>query len=202
MIQKAKQGYDVVYAKRRKRIGESYFKKTTAALFYRIIKSITTINIPVDTGDFRIISSRVCRIVTSMKEKNKFLRGQISWVGFKQTYVEYDRDARHGGETGYPFKKMLDFAIDGITAFSNFPIRMVTYIGLIMAAISMALIFYALASKFILDSALPGWTSTLIIITLIGGTQLFCLGIIGEYISRIFANALNRPDYIIDETNI
>lgn len=201
MISKAQQGFDVVYAKRRKRNGESFFKRFTAKLFYRFIKSITSINIPVDTGDFRVMTYRVCRIVSRMPEKNKFLRGQIAWVGFKQTYVEYDRDARHGGATGYPFKKMLDFALDGITAFSNFPIRMVTYVGLVMAMVSGVMVSYALVSKFILGSAVPGWTSLVIIFTLIGGTQLFCLGIIGEYISRIFNNVLSRPDYLVEESS-
>lgn len=201
MITKAREGYDVVYAKRRTRKGESFFKRITAKLFYRFIKSITSINIPVDTGDFRVMTRRVCRIVSRMPEKNKFLRGQIAWVGFKQTYIEYDRDARHSGASGYPFKKMLDFALDGITAFSNFPIRMVTYVGLIMALVSLIMVLYALVSKFILGSAVPGWTSLVIIFTLIGGTQLFCLGIIGEYISRIFNNVLSRPDYLVEESS-
>ncbi len=202
MLKKAEEGYEVVYAKRNKRIGESLFKKLTAKIFYRFISSVTSIDIPVDTGDFRIISERVRKAVMSMPEKNKFLRGQIAWVGFKQTFITYNRDPRLHGQTGYPLKKMLNLAIDGITAFSHFPIRLVTYIGLLMSLVSMGAIVYALISKFVLHSTVKGWTSMMILITLIGGTQLFCMGIIGEYISRIMSNVMNRPDFLIEETNI
>lgn len=202
MLAKAKEGYDVVYAKRLNRKGESFFKRITAKWFYRLMRAVTNINIPLDTGDFRIMTQRVCKIVTSMPEKNKFLRGQISWIGFKQTYVEYERDPRIYGETGYTTKKMVNFAIDGITAFSHFPIRLVTYIGLSMAFLSTIAIAYALYSKFIAGETVKGWTSMFILFTLIGGTQLFCMGIIGEYISRIMNNVLQRPDYLIDESNI
>lgn len=202
MLVKVKQGFEVVYAKRLNRKGESFFKKITANIFYRMMRAMTSINIPLDTGDFRIMTQRVCKIVSSMPEKNKFLRGQISWIGFKQTFVEYERDPRLYGETGYTFKKMLNFAIDGITAFSQFPIRLVTYIGLSMGAFSLVGLFYALYSKFIIGETVKGWTSIFILFTLIGGTQLFCLGIIGEYISRIMNNVLHRPDYLVDETNI
>jgi glycosyltransferase involved in cell wall biosynthesis len=202
MLTKAKSGYEVVYAKRLSRKGESFFKKLTARMFYRMMRAMTSINIPLDTGDFRIMTQRVCKIVTSMPEKNKFLRGQISWIGFNQSYVEYERDPRLYGETGYTFKKMLNFAIDGITAFSQFPIRLVTYIGLSMGALSMLALVYALYSKFIIGEVVKGWTSIFILFTLIGGTQLFCLGIIGEYISRIMNNVLNRPDYLVEDTNI
>lgn len=202
MLAKAKEGYDVVYAKRLNRKGESFFKRITAKWFYRLMRAVTNINIPLDTGDFRIMTQRVCKIVTSMPEKNKFLRGQISWIGFKQSYVEYERDPRIYGETGYTLKKMINFAIDGITAFSHFPIRLVTYIGLSMAFLSSIAIVYALYSKFIAGETVKGWTSMFILFTLIGGTQLFCMGIIGEYISRIMNNVLQRPDYLIDETNI
>jgi polyisoprenyl-phosphate glycosyltransferase len=202
MLAKAKEGYDVVYAKRLNRKGESFFKRITAKWFYRLMRAVTNINIPLDTGDFRIMTQRVCKIVTCMPEKNKFLRGQISWIGFKQTYVEYERDPRIYGETGYTTKKMVNFAIDGITAFSHFPIRLVTYIGLSMAFLSTIAIAYALYSKFIAGETVKGWTSMFILFTLIGGTQLFCMGIIGEYISRIMNNVLQRPDYLIDESNI
>lgn len=126
MDEKMNEGFDVVYAKRKKRINESFFKLMTAKLFYRVLKNITSVNIPVDTGDFRIFSRRVLEIVKKMPEQNKFLRGQIAWVGFQQTFIEYDRDERHAGITGYPFKKMLKFALDGITSFSEFPLRLAT----------------------------------------------------------------------------
>ncbi len=202
LYQKATTGFDVVYAQRAARKGESVFKKYTAQLFYRLLNKITAIDIPLDTGDFRIITQRVCRIVCSMPEKNKFLRGQIAWVGFKQTSVLYQREARLHGKSSYPLFKMINFALDGITSFSRFPIRLVTYIGIAMAFLSVMAIIYALVSKFIWGDTVKGWTSMMIIFTLIGGTQLFCMGIVGEYISRIMENVMKRPDYLIEETNI
>lgn len=202
LYQKALQGFDVVYAQRESRKGESAFKKYTARVFYRLLNKITSIDIPLDTGDFRIMTQRVCRIVCSMPEKNKFLRGQIAWVGFKQTSVLYQREARMHGKSSYPLLKMINFALDGITSFSRFPIRLVTYIGIAMALLSMAAIAYALVSKFIWGDTVKGWTSMMIIFTLIGGTQLFCMGIVGEYISRIMENVMQRPDYLVEESNL
>lgn len=202
LYQKALQGFDVVYAQRESRKGESAFKKYTARVFYRLLNKITSIDIPLDTGDFRIMTQRVCRIVCSMPEKNKFLRGQIAWVGFKQTSVMYQREARMHGKSSYPLLKMINFALDGITSFSRFPIRLVTYIGIAMALLSMAAIAYALVSKFIWGDTVKGWTSMMIIFTLIGGTQLFCMGIVGEYISRIMENVMQRPDYLVEESNL
>ncbi len=202
MYEKMQNGFDVVYAKRRARKGEGFLKKFTARMFYRILGSITSVSIPVDTGDFRIMSKQVAEIVKSMPEKEKFLRGQISWVGFEQTFVEYDRDERQSGKTGYTYEKMIRLALDGITSFSNFPLKFATGAGFVVSGFSFFMILYALYSRFILKDYEPGWTSLMLAITFIGGIQLICIGIIGEYISRISANIRNRPLYIIKNTNI
>ncbi len=202
MYAKMQNGFDVVYAKRRARKGESFLKKFTAKLFYRALSSMTSVSIPVDTGDFRIMSRQVVDIVKSMPEKEKFLRGQISWVGFEQTFVEYDRDERASGETGYTYRKMIRFALDGITSFSNFPLKFATGAGFVVSGFSFFMILYALYSRYILKIYEPGWTSLMLAITFIGGIQLICIGIIGEYISRMSANIRNRPLYIIKNTNI
>lgn len=202
MYAKMQNGFDVVYAKRRARKGEGFLKKITAKLFYRILSSITSVSIPVDTGDFRIMSKQVADIVKSMPEKEKFLRGQISWVGFEQTFVEYDRDERTAGETGYTYRKMLRFALDGITSFSNFPLKFATGAGFAVSGFSFFMILYALYSRYILKVYEPGWTSLMLAITFIGGIQLICIGIIGEYISRMSDNIRNRPLYIIKNSNI
>lgn len=202
LYQKLNTGFDVVYAKRRARKGESFLKKFTAKLFYRILSSITSVSIPLDTGDFRIMSRQVVDIVKNMPEKEKFLRGQISWVGFDQTFVEYDRDERAVGETGYTYRKMIRFALDGITSFSNFPLKFATGAGFVVSGFSFFMIVYALYSRYILKIYEPGWTSLMLAVTFIGGIQLICIGIIGEYISRMSANIRNRPLYVIKNTNI
>lgn len=202
MNQKMDEGFDVVYAKRKKRANESLFKLFTAKMFYRLLAKITSVAIPVDTGDFRIFSRRVLEVVKSMPEQNKFLRGQIAWIGFQQTFIEYDRDERHAGVTGYPFKKMLKFALDGITSFSEFPLKLATISGFVVSFFSFFLILYSLYSRFITQDYEPGWTSIMISVLFIGGIQLFCIGIIGEYIGRIATDSRKRPLYIIDKKNI
>jgi polyisoprenyl-phosphate glycosyltransferase len=194
-----KEGYDVVYARRRQRQGESYLKKLTARVFYRILARITTVEIPVDTGDFRIMSGRVARVLTAMPEHNKFLRGQIAWIGFRQTYVEYDRQSRHGGTTGYTYGKMIRFALDGITSFSDFPLKLASVMGFVVAGLTFVVGLYALYSRLILKDYVPGWASILITILFLGGVQLLSLGIIGEYLSRISQDVKNRPLYVIAE---
>lgn len=201
LYKKWKEGFEVVYAKRKSRDGESAFKKGTARLFYRLLKKITSINIPVDTGDFRLIDKKIVEVLRQMPEQQKFLRGQISWIGFNQTYVEYDRDARHAGKTGYTFKKMARLALDGITSFSNWPLKFATIAGFIVSAIAFVMILYALYSRFISRDYVPGWTSLMLAVLFIGGVQLICIGIIGEYISRMSANIRNRPLYIVREKN-
>jgi glycosyltransferase involved in cell wall biosynthesis len=198
---KWKEGYQVVYAKRRVRQGESFLKRITAKMFYRILKKITSINIPVDTGDFRLIDRKIVDVLKQMPEQQKFLRGQISWIGFKQTFVEYDRDARHSGKTGYTYRKMLRFAMDGITSYSNFPLKFATIAGFIVSGFAFIMILYALYSRFISKNYVQGWTSLMLVVLFIGGVQLISIGIIGEYISRMNANTKDRPLYIINEKN-
>ena len=202
MFDKMKQGYEVVYAKRRSRTGESFLKKTTARLFYRILSSITSIDIPLDTGDFRMIHRKIVDVLKQMPEQHKFLRGQISWAGFHQTYVEYDREERHAGQTGYTYKKMMRFALDGITSFSNLPLKFATILGFLVSFISFLFALWALYSRFISKDYVQGWTSLMLVVLFIGGVQLVCIGIIGEYISRLSDNVRNRPLYIIQDTNI
>lgn len=202
MYEKYKEGYKVVYARRKTREGETWFKKATAKIFYRILAAMTSIEIPVDVGDFRLIDKVVVKHLKNMPEKSKYLRGQISWIGYKQTFVEYHRDARLYGKTNYPLKKMLRLAFDGITAFSDKPLKMASAIGIISAILSLLAIVYALISHFIFDSAVSGWTSLIISVLFIGGVQLITIGIIGEYIARINNDVRNRPLYIIEEENI
>jgi polyisoprenyl-phosphate glycosyltransferase len=202
LFKKHQEGYEVVYGKRTIRKGDSFFKKFTAKWFYRILRRITSIDIPLDTGDFRLIDRKIVEALKLMPEQNKFLRGQIAWLGFRQTYVEFERDERLFGTTGYPLKKMLKFAMDGITAFSDKPLQMVTNAGLIVSFIAFLVMVYALYSYYILERTMAGWTSLILSTMFIGGIQLISIGIIGEYISRINNNVRNRPLYVIDKTNI
>lgn len=195
------EGFKVVYAKRIQREGESVFKKATAKLFYKLLKKITSFNIPVDTGDFRLISREVANHLISMNEGSKFLRGQIAWLGFRQIGVEFERKERKAGKTKYTLKKMMKLALDGITSFSNFPLQIATFLGFLFSFISFLIILYALYSKFIMHEVVTGWTSLMISSMFIGGIQLLCIGIIGEYISRISTDVKKRPPFIIEETN-
>ncbi len=202
MYQKMQEGYQVVYAKRKKRSGESWFKLWTAKVFYRLLSRITSISIPVDTGDFRIMDQKIVEILREMPEKNKYLRGQISWIGFNQTYIEYDRQQRNSGETGYTVSKMLRFALDGITGFSDFPLKVVTYFGFIVSLFASFVMLYALYARFISQDYQPGWASLMVVILFIGGVQMIAIGIIGEYLSRMNTNIRNRPLYIVRDTNL
>jgi polyisoprenyl-phosphate glycosyltransferase len=195
------ENYQVVYAKRRRRKGESFMKLWTAKMFYRILGSITSISIPVDTGDFRLIDRKIVEYLKQMPEQHKFLRGQISWIGFRQTFIEYDRDERHGGKTGYTYKKMLRFALDGITSFSDFPLKFATFAGFAVSGIAFFLILFAVYQRFFGDNYQSGWASLMISVLFLGGIQLIGIGIIGEYISRMSSNVRNRPLYIINESN-
>ena len=197
-----REGYEVVYAKRRSRQGESAAKKFTARLFYRLLARITHISIPVDTGDFRIISRKVVEGLKRMPEQNKFLRGQISWIGYRQTFVEYDRAERAGGETGYTYRKMIRLAIDGITAFSDVPLKAATLGGFAVSGIAFLVMIYTLYSRFVTHDYEPGWASLMVSILFLGGVQLIAVGIIGEYIARLSANVRQRPLYIVSDTNI
>ncbi len=202
LYSKHKEGYEVVYARRSERKGESLFKKLTAKIFYRVLQKVTSVDIPLDTGDFRLIDRKVVTYLKQMPEQNKFLRGQIAWLGFRQTQVLFSRDKRKYGKTGYSLGKMLHFALDGITGFSDKPLQLVTRSGFFISFISFIIILYAIYSHYILDRTISGWTSLIISSMFIGGVQLLSIGIIGEYISRINKNVLNRPLYIIDNTNL
>jgi dolichol-phosphate mannosyltransferase len=202
MYQKHKEGFEVVYAKRAERKGETFFKKLTAKLFYRVMVKITSINIPIDTGDFRLIDRKIVDYLKLMPEQNKFLRGQIAWLGFNQTYVEYVRDERKYGVTGYPLSKMIRFALDGITAFSDKPLTLVMQAGIAVSALAFLIILYALYGYFSDHTTTPGWASLLVSTMFIGGIQLISIGIIGLYISRINKNVINRPLYLIQNSNI
>ena len=202
MYKKYEEGYPVVYAKRKERKGETPFKKLTAKLFYRILQKLTSVDIPLDTGDFRLIDRKVVDNLKKMTEQNKFLRGQIAWMGYKSTYVEFIRDERRFGNTGYPLSRMVKFAIDGITGFSNKPLVYVRNMGILVSIIAFLIMLYALYSYFILERVITGWTSMIVASMFIGGIQLLSIGIIGEYIGRINTDVRNRPLYFVNESNI
>ncbi len=200
MMKKWKEGFDVVYGVRAERQGESWFKLFTAKAFYRILKKLTSVHIPVDTGDFRLIDRKVLREFNQMREQARFVRGMISWVGFRQGEVSYVRHERFAGETKYPFKKMLKFAIDGMLSFSQVPLKLSSALGLICALVSFVFMIYGLVMKsFFPGHVIPGWASLFSAVLFIGGVQLICLGVLGEYIGRIYEEIKKRPLYIIDE---
>jgi glycosyltransferase involved in cell wall biosynthesis len=197
-----KQGFEVVYGRRRQRPGESAAKKLTASFFYRLLARITHISIPVDTGDFRIIGRKVVEALRQMPEKHKFIRGQISWVGFSQTYLEYDRAERTGGQTAYTYGKMTRLALDAITSFSNLPLKLATLSGFLVSGVAFLLMLYTFYSRYISKDYVPGWSSIMVSVLFLGGVQLITIGIIGEYVSRLSDNVRNRPLYIVNDTNI
>ena len=197
LIAKWREGYEVVYAVRAEREGESWFKLFTASLFYRIIYRITDVKIPLDTGDFRLLDRQVVNVLNQMRERHRFLRGMSAWVGFNQVGVPYRRAARHAGETKYPFKKMFRLALNAITGFSYFPLQMATYIGFISAGISILAIPVVIATRLAGSQAFFGQATTLIAVLFLGGVQLISLGILGEYIGRLYDEAKGRPMYIV-----
>ncbi len=199
LIAKWKEGYEVVYAVRAEREGESWFKLLTASLFYRLIYRITDVKIPLDTGDFRLIDRKIVEVMTKMREKHRFLRGMAAWVGFRQIGVNYNRAARHAGVTKYPFKKMVKFAQDGITGFSYFPLQIATYLGFVAAGISVVAIPVVAILRIAGTHSFEGQTTTLISVLFLGGVQLISLGILGEYIGRIYDEVKGRPLYITKE---
>lgn len=203
LIERWREGYEVVYAVRSERAGETWFKKTTAALFYRIIVRITNVNIPVDVGDFRLMDRKVVDTLSSMREHHRFMRGLSVWVGFRQTGVQYKRDARKAGETKYPLRKMLKFALDGITSFSYLPLQLATYLGFVVAVLSLlflvVVIIMRLAAPATSVAAFYGQATTLTAVLFLGAVQLISLGIIGEYIGRIYDEVKRRPLYIVSE---
>ncbi len=197
MAEKWKEGYEVVYAVRRKREGETLFKKATAAFFYRFLGKMSEVSIPLDTGDFRLMDRKVIEALKQMPESNRFLRGMVAWTGFRQTGVEYDRDTRFAGKTKYPLRKMLRFAFNGITSFSSTPLIYVFYLGLIITILTFVGMLYVLGLKFFTDRTIQGWTSLILVTSLFGGIQLISVGVIGLYISRIADEVKHRPKYLL-----
>jgi glycosyltransferase involved in cell wall biosynthesis len=197
LVHKWHEGYEVVYAVRAEREGETRFKKFTAALFYRLINRITDVKIPLDTGDFRLIDRQVVDVLTQMRERHRFPRAMVAWVGFRQIGVPYKRAARKAGETKYPFRKMLKLAANAITSFSYFPLQIATYLGFISAGISALAIPFVIGLRLAGSNAFFGQASTLIAVLFLGGVQLISLGILGEYLGRLYDEAKGRPLYIV-----
>lgn len=198
LIAEWKQGQQVVFSIRTEREGETAFKKATAALFYRIIRTITNVDIPVDTGDFRLMDRKVVEALKKMREQKRFMRGLSVWVGFKQTGVGYKRDARKAGETKYPLRNMVKFALDGITAFSYLPLQLATYSGFTIGGLGIIGIIAVILLR-MFGTQLTGQATTLVTVLFMGGVQLVCLGIIGEYLGRIYDEVKRRPLYIVAE---
>jgi polyisoprenyl-phosphate glycosyltransferase len=204
MLKLWEQGYDVVYAKRKRRKGESLFKRTTARLFYLVLDKLSDIRIPLDTGDFRLIDAKVADELRRMRERNRFLRGMVSWIGFKQTPIEYEREERFAGETKYPLKKMIKLALDGIISFSSKPLKLSQYLGFFAVICAMAIFIYSLVYRLVGGKNLvTGWASIMTTVAFLGGVQLISIGILGEYIGRMYEESKGRPLYIIEkEINI
>jgi glycosyltransferase involved in cell wall biosynthesis len=198
MVRKWREGYDVVYGVRENREGEKWMKLYTAALFYRIMKRITRIEIPVDVGDFRLMSRRVVDKFKQIRERDRFVRGLVSWVGFRQVGVMYKREKRYAGETKYPIGKMIKFSLDGITSFSHAPLKIATWLGYGVSLIALLYTMIIIVEKF-MGMTVPGFASIMAGMLFLGGVQLICLGIMGEYIGRIFNETKARPIYIIEE---
>jgi len=199
MIAKWREGFEVVYAVRTEREGESWFKLFTASLFYRLIYRITDVDIPLDTGDFRLLDRKVVDVLNQMRERHRFLRGMSVWVGFRQTGVNYRRAARFSGETKYPFRKMFRLALNAVTSFSYFPLQVATYLGFFSASVSIIAIPIVIILRLTGSYAFLGQATTLLAVLFLGGVQLISLGILGEYIGRLYDEAKGRPLYIVRE---
>lgn len=197
MLDKWREGYDVVYAVREKREGDTFFKKVTAAAFYRLLRSITHVDIPLDTGDFRLMSRRAIEAMKLFSERNRFVRGLVSWIGFRQTGVTFIREERFAGETKYPLKKMIRFALDGIVSFSFVPLQLATYAGFAISGLSFLAILWVVYLRLFTTQTITGWASLMVIMLFLGGIQLITLGVVGEYIGRIYDEVKRRPLYLI-----
>lgn len=201
MLDRWDEGYEVVYAVRAQREGESWFKRATASLFYRVIYRITDIDLPLDTGDFRLMDRQVVDVVGQMHERHRFIRGMVSWAGFNQTGVEYTRHERLSGETKYPLRKMLRFAWDGITGFSYVPLQLATYLGFAIAGLSaLGILLVIYLRAFTGSEPLKGQATTLVMVLFLGSVQLISLGIVGEYLGRIYNEVKARPMYVVRKT--
>jgi dolichol-phosphate mannosyltransferase len=200
MIAKWREGFEVIYAVRRQRAGETWFKLLTAKVFYRVLDKMTDVTIPLDAGDFRLMDRKVVNSFLKLQERHRFVRGMVAWLGYRQIGIPYDRAERKFSETHYPLKKMLKFAFDGITSFSTIPLKIATYLGLFSATLAVVVGFWTLYVKFVSNQALQGWTSVMLVVLFLGGIQLVTLGIFGEYLGRIYDEGKARPLYIVSRT--
>jgi glycosyltransferase involved in cell wall biosynthesis len=200
MLERWREGYDVVYAQRLKREGETAFKLFTARWFYRLLRALVPINVPLDTGDFRLMSRQVVVTLRALRETHRFVRGIVAWIGFRQIAVHYDRPSRAAGETKYPLSKMLRLALDAITSFSVVPLRFSTYLGMFISVGSVLVAFWALLEKYAFNSVVPGWTATVVLVSLLSSVQLLMIGILGEYVGRVYEQVKGRPLYLVGET--
>jgi dolichol-phosphate mannosyltransferase len=199
LVARWREGYDVVYAVRAERAGEARWRLTAITLFYKLLRRIAGNQIPENVGDYRLLSRRVVDALAGMPERARFIRGMTSWVGFRQTGVEYQRDARYAGESKYPLGKLLRLALDGIISFSTVPMQIVAWLGFVLVGFCLAVLAWTLYTRIFTDNAPQGWTSLLVVVLLLGGVQLLSLGIIGQYIARIFEEAKQRPLYLVSE---
>ncbi len=199
MVEKWQEGYEVVYGKRLQREGETFFKKFTAKMFYRFLDSMTDVKLPVDVGDFRLIDRKVCDAMKCLPERSRYVRGLVSWVGFKQTSVEYKREKRFAGETKYPLKKMIKLAGDGIFSFSYKPLKLATFVGMVISALSFVYLIIVLIQRFVKNDVASGWASSMAVSLFFNGVMLIVLGIMGEYVGRIYEEVKARPLYIVGE---
>lgn len=200
MLQRYSEGYDVVYAVRRRREGEGWFKRASAAIFYRALKRVVGVEIPTDTGDFRLMSRRTVLALRGLREANRFVRGLVAWVGFRQTAVYYDRHARFAGDTHYPLHKMLRFASDGIVSFSALPLRIATLLGVLSGLVALGVAVWVVAVVLTGVQALPGWATLMFAVSISSSAQLLMIGILGEYLGRVYDEVKRRPLYLVDAT--
>ena len=199
LVARWRDGYDVVYAVRSMRPGETRFKLWTAKLFYRLIGWMSPVSIPEEAGDFRLLARPAADALRRMPEQARFLRGMSSWIGFRQTGVSYERDVRRAGDTKYPTRKMIRFAVDAITSFSTTPLRIVGGVGFALVVFFVGYLGYTIYRRFFTDATVPGWTTVIVLLLLIGGAQLIALGVIGQYIARIYDESKRRPLYVVSE---
>jgi len=200
LVRRWEAGDQVVYGVRDRREGEGWFKRATAAAFYRLMRRMASVDIPVDVGDFRLLDRQVVDELQGMRERSRYVRGMVSWLGFRQGEVHFVRDRRFAGRTKYPLGKMLHFAFDGLLSFSVVPLKLASGLGLLSAGVSFFFIAYGIVQKYFYpDTVIPGWSSLFSAILFIGGIQLICLGVLGEYVGRIYKESKQRPLYVIDE---
>jgi polyisoprenyl-phosphate glycosyltransferase len=199
LVARWQQGFDVVHARRRRRSGETWMKLLTARLFYRLFAAVAPVPTVPDSGDFRLMSRRVVLAMRGLEESHRFLRGLVAWVGFRQTVVEYDRPERPAGKTKFPFTRMARFAMDGLTSFSTAPLRLATYLGLLVGLVAVAVAGWAAWDHFVAHRTIQGWTSLIIVVSLIGAVQFVLIGIVGAYVGRIYEEVKRRPLYIVSE---